>query len=152
LINFISGFFVLLFMRKKILTPEECEKLIPHWPELEERKIKKLLRMSTKKTSFGNGKNVMSPVGIVIMEDGYILNGKHRAVIGAWRKYNLEAYVVDGEHDIYYHLPHKTYGEVGVEGLVEALDKKDFFVNFCKNDGVRSVHDLIKKYSPILYN
>jgi len=89
----------------------------------------------------------MSPIGIIILDDGYILNGKHRAVVGGWRGYSLEAYRVETEHDIIYHLPHKTYGEAGVEGLIDALDKKDFFVSICAKDNIFSVNDLIKKHS-----
>ena len=144
--NILKVFLFQYKMEKVILTSQECKNLIPHWPELQERSIEHLLRMSVRKSNFDSEINVMSPVGIVIMDDGYIVNGKHRATIGGWCEYNLEAYVVKGEHDVIYHLTHKAYGKTGKEGLIRAINEKEYLVNLCKQDEIFSINDLIKKY------
>jgi len=135
-------------MEKVILRPQQCMELKPYWPELQKKKLKQLFRMNTRKSIFDSEIDVMSPVGIVIMNDNYILNGKHRAVLSGLCGYNLEAYVVENKHDITCHLPHESYGETGKMGLIEALDKKNFLTSFCEHEGVSSIDSLIRKYFP----
>ena len=129
-------------MYKTILTPEECGMLVPHWPELNSRKLKRLGRMNTRTSKIISGQkiSVMSPVGIIITEEPekYILNGKHRAFKSFLGKFNLEAYVISGRNDIINHTPHKAYGEAGVEGVLRAFDDRYEYIQLCKNRGINT--------------
>ena len=60
--NILKVFLFQYKMEKVILTSQECKNLIPHWPELQERSIEHLLRMSVRKSNFDSEINVMSPV------------------------------------------------------------------------------------------
>ncbi len=102
-----------------MLTPKETRLLIPHWYELDDKKLKNLSFVKTRKSNFLSKENyrVMSTTGILITpieikgrDFFYILNGKHRAFKSAESKLNLEAYIVSDEHDILYHTPKKSFG------------------------------------------
>lgn len=84
----------------------------------------------------------MSSVGIIV-QDNYILNGKHRAVTAAIRGFNLEAYIVTSESDVINHVPHKAYGDTGIEGVLDAISRRDFYTRLCRTRNILSVGDLI---------
>lgn len=132
-------------MRKMILTPEECCKLIPHWPELREDKLQRLSRSVTRivKDMSGNDVTVMHCTGILVTEDNFILNGKHRALMAAKKRLNIEAYFVAGENDIRYNTPHNSYGEAGVDGVLDAFENKHTYIQYCKNQGIRRIEDFL---------
>lgn len=134
-------------MRKTILTPEECGKLIPHWPELKPEKLRRLNRGVTriKKLSDGQRVSVMDVVPVLIASDGYILNGKHRAYVAARDGYCLEACVVERRGDVVHHVPAKAYGERGVEGIFEAYDNMPFYRGHSASHGVRRINDLVER-------
>jgi len=132
-------------MQKLILSPYECGQLVPHWMELDDSKLKNLKRMSTRKSNFSSEKRVMCPVGLLISEDGYIINGKHRASYARYKGFNHEAYCVNDKNDIIYHTPHKAYGNLGIEEIVESFLMREKYISLCKNQGVYLIDDLIEK-------
>src|SRR4030067_2012135 len=132
-------------MKKMILTPADCGLLIPQWPLLKQKKIARLYSMSTRNEVFPSfkGTTVMDFPPILILEDGFILNGKHRAAFALRYSYNLEACETFDENDIRYNTPHRTYGETGVEGVLEAYSNKFTYISYCNNRRVHCVRDLL---------
>lgn len=133
-------------MKKVILTPQQCGLLIPHWPELDTEKLKKLGRMVTRTSSFAPRQNtlVMAAPPILITEENYILNGKHRAFTAAKHGYSLEAYRVQNEHDIFYHTPRDAYEDVGLENVMEAFGNRAIYISFCRSNGINCISDLLE--------
>ncbi len=138
-------------MRKEVLTPEECGGLIPHWPEIDLKKIDRLRRMMTRYSKFYGDIRplVMGSIPILTTEEGYIVNGKHRAVWAHHKGYNLETYIVSDGRDIQFHTPHKAFGEVGLEGALEAFVNRGNYIERCYSQGIYSVKDLYVKNKAI---
>lgn len=136
-------------MQKLILTPEECGELIPHWYDLNDEKLKHLLRITTRVSNFfpGERRIVMSSTPVLITDDGFILNGRHRSYVARRYGYDLEAYEVTDPRDIIHHTPHKSYGETGLEGVLEAYERRQLLTTICRSQGVTCVNDLVRIYS-----
>lgn len=136
-------------MQKLILTPEECGELIPHWYDLNDKKLARLLRMTTRISNFLPGEKhvVMSATPILITDDRFILNGRHRSYIARKYEYCLEAYEVVDPRDIIHHTPHKSYGETGFDGVLEAYERKYLLISMCGSRGVTCINDLVRIYS-----
>lgn len=132
-------------MQKRILTPEGCGNLIPHFPELNDEKLKRLNRISTRMSKFVQGQRivVMDTPPILILEDQYILNGKHRAYWATLNRFNLEACIAVDGPDIIYHTPHCTYGETGLEGVLEAYKNQAIYISLCNKIGIYTISDFI---------
>lgn len=141
-------------MQKKVLTPRECGELIPHWPEINPKKLERLKRMMTKYSKFYEGIRilVMGATPILTTEEGYIINGKHRALWAYHKGYNLENYVISDAKDILFHTPHKAFGEVGLEGALHTFCYKDHYIEGCHNLGVYSVEDLYVNNGHLFHN
>ncbi len=144
-------------VRKIILTPYECGDLLPHFPELDERKIKRLNSVKLRKSSFIHDRicNVITPVGVLLLEDPnidglYILNGKHRSVISYVRNISEEGYIVRNMNEIIHHTPIKTYGETGLDGILDAFDKRYMYIHLCKSKGIYKISDFVSIYSHLL--
>ncbi len=138
-------------MRKEVLTPEECGDLIPHWPGIDPKKLDRLRRMMTRYTTFYKNIRilVMGSIPTLITEDDYIINGRHRAAWAYHKKYNLETYVVSDGHDIQFHTPHKSFGEVGLKGALLALKLRVDYLDICHSEGIYSIKDLYSKNKAI---
>ncbi|MBS3052343.1 MAG: hypothetical protein J4428_03155 [Candidatus Aenigmarchaeota archaeon] len=61
--------------------------------------------------------------------------------------YDLEAYEVTDPRDIIHHTPHKSYGETGLGGVLEAYDRQHLLIDICRSRGVTCIDDLIRIYS-----
>lgn len=114
---------------KRILNPRESALLVPHWHELDEDKLTRLGSIATRQYKLPDGQRtiVLDCPAVVIDPEGYIVNGKHRAVMALARRQNLEAIVVETPNDVINHVPNESYGPDEGDGpkkLIEALTNK----------------------------
>jgi hypothetical protein len=135
-------------MQKKILNPSECSQLIPHWYDINPEKISKIDHAITRMSRFGYGerREVMSVPAILISDDNYILNGRHRAYLAAKRGYSLETCIVSSPKEIAFHTPKETIADLSIEELIESFNKRNTYISICNNKGIYSIKDLIKIY------
>lgn len=138
-------------VRKRIITPSQSALLVPHWYELDEEKLERLGSIPTKQLKLpGGGREVvLACPPIVIDPTGYLVNGKHRAVMSVSRRQNLEAIVVETPNDVRHHVPKESYGPDEGDGpakLIEALANKNTYLNAIHAQGVYTVRDLVVKY------
>ncbi len=133
-------------MRKLVLTSEECEKLIPHWYELDMNKLNQLGRVKTRKSNFDKSQFVMSSEGILITDKGYILNGKHRACWSVISGLNTEAYEVKNCNDILHHTPLRAFGDLEPTNIVEAFLTRFDYISLCQREGIYSIKDLVQRH------
>ncbi|NTV23488.1 MAG: hypothetical protein HGA85_03875 [Nanoarchaeota archaeon] len=135
-------------MYKTILTPTETGLLIPHWYDINPKKISRIDRVCTRTSRFGFGPkaNVMNVPAILIDDEGYILNGRHRAYWATKHGYSLETCVVSEPREVRFHVPSEVRGELSVEEIIDSLDKKDTYIRACNEQGIFSINDLVKKY------
>jgi len=138
-------------MKKTILAPWDCEELIPNWHELDETKLQKLGGFTLRGAREGYGGNdywVISVPPILITEDNFVLNGKHRAFVAAASGCNLEACVIRNEVDLRYHTPREAIKDTQVDSMVDMLDRTSTYTNVLDANGIHSIRDLVKKYEP----
>ncbi|MFA5992802.1 MAG: hypothetical protein WC796_03795 [Candidatus Pacearchaeota archaeon] len=135
-------------MKKIVLSKAECGDLVPHWPDLSKEKLVKLWGRNIRNSrhSFSPEKRVVviDCFPILIDNTGFILNGKHRSVycFSHWLDAGLEACIVENEKDVRYHIPKCCYGEMGVRGVLDAMEKKNPLVQYCHSIGVYTIKDL----------
>lgn len=132
-------------MEKKIITPQECARLIPHWPSINPEKLRKLSTIITRGTRILRGEQVMSCPPIVLDKEGFILNGRHRAAQSVLGEMNVEGCVIFNPNEIFHHLPRECYGETGKEGVLEAFENRYSLVNFCHQQGIYTIQDLLNR-------
>ncbi len=130
---------------KTVYFPEELAELIPHYPDLNPRKVKRIQRLKTRKSKFLDEGHipVMASPPLLVTKNGFILNGKHRATWGVYTGTPSEVYIVRDARDIRYHTPHEAYGETGIEGVMEAYANEDSYIRYCRSNGIYKVKDLV---------
>lgn len=137
---------------KKVFTPSRSARLVPHWYSVDEQKLKRLGSISTRQLKLPNGSRtiVLDCPPVVVDPEGYIVNGKHRAIMSVARRQNLEAIIVETPNDILHHVPRQCYGPDEGDGpkrLIEALTNKDMYVRQTQANGVYTISDLVAKYA-----
>ncbi len=134
-------------MQKLVLTPEEIAELTLHWPELDGQKLSRLSRMRKRPRKFRvnieDHDGYVMAVPPIVLADGYILNGKHRACIAAVRGTRLEAYSISGLSDLRNGVPTECYGEKGLKGCEDAYLNRDVYRRICEVRGIRNVAELV---------
>lgn len=88
----------------------------------------------------------MDTPAILIDNEGYILNGRHRPYLAAKQGQALEAIIVSGPGEIKFQVPRESFGDVSVEQLVEALDNKQTYIAACQAQGIFCINDLVRLY------
>ena len=134
-------------MEKRVLTPQQCARLMPHWPTINSEKLGRLSAIITRGSRISKCKKVMSCPPIVLDKGGFILNGRHRAVQSVLGGLNVEGCIIFNPNEIVHHLPHECYGETGREGVLEAFENRYTLISFCNKNGIYTVYDLLNSES-----
>ena len=134
-------------MQKIILSPTECQYLVPNWHELNESKFNKLKWFVTRgsRTGFEKGNTVLSVPPILITPDDFILNGKHRAFVSATAGFNLEACIIKNENDLRHHTPKESIKDTALNKMVDLLDNRFSYISLVNFHGINTIADLVKK-------
>lgn len=142
-------------MEKVVLSALECGLLVPHWPELSTVKLRRLESICTRNSKFVQGQRIVvidappiliTPFSADEGERYFILNGKHRAVVCTAKMHNSEAYIAKDIHDIVYHVPRRSFGDLEVARIEECFEQQEFYASYCKKSGVNSINDLVPEY------
>ncbi len=134
-------------MKKIVASTQQYLKFIPHFPELDEEKLRKFQtaktttrRIRQKETGRHIVANVLTPPPILCCPHGdslFILNGKHRltvaALLGSWL---VEVVIPETISDIEHGLSPKWLGGMTVEQICNLFINKNFYVDLCRTHGI----------------
>ena len=142
---------------RRVLSPKEIGELVPHWPDLDPRKIEGIRTRTVERIRLRLGDSgshqthdVLAVPAVITCPSSngigdFLLNGKHRSAIAIIGGYNLAAYHVRDLNDIENGLPKDAIGDMDKEQLAEFFFRRGVFEQFSINAGIKDMRTLVKK-------
>ena len=133
-------------MKETVLTPSEVGNLVPHWYTIDIEKISRVAQLPV--TDIPQGKT-LDTTPLLIDPEGYILNGRHRAVRTFFERLQQPTITIENPEDLL-EIPPAYQGGVSVERLYASMKGKKIFILESQSRGIYTIKDLVRAYEIFL--